>query len=1372
MDGQDPEATASGRWDALAKRDAAEARQALLLRFIDVLGLTTDPAEMRLAALRLLGEHLGLARIHYFDAEEAADGSWSHVIEHGYERDSDREKLVGRYAFGDTGSWMFKGFSRGDVIAVPDTGTHPGLSRAQRDACRAIGVAAFVSLPMRRNDAYVAGIGAHDTAPRVWTKTDVDLIREVAGRAWVAAERAHEEQTLRVHEAEQREALELRVTQATEELKDGLDLLGGVMEASRDWIEVLEAVRDEAGAIVDFRWVRTNAVSESKWGKVEGESLLNRNPGAVGEGIFAAFARVTETGIPEQHEPHRVHQPFDGWFHRSVTRFRDGVVTSTRDIDAWKAAEAEVLQLQGQSSLARLSECDDRIRTFVAAGGVSTYRLSPDGQLLYPLAGNALATTASPIRDWVSNLVPEDDRAEVTSAFQRAIETRSLFELEHRVRLADGCIGWVRSRAVPLIGADGEIREWLGACSDITDGMRAQERLRQSEAKYRSLFASMNEGLAITELVRSADGAVVDAHFLELNPAYERLTGFSRERALGRRASEIFPSFAAEWLEVCERVVRTGKPERFERFIAETDRWFVFHFTPLEGADMFAAFYDDITQRKRAETNLQQSQVELTAELANTKQLQTLSSLLVQGEDDALYEPILGAAMAIMKADFASIHVVDAPTGDLRLLGYRHFHPDSADFWKNISATASTSCGAALRKRERQISLASAIEDPVERGYCRLSGIESMQSTPLTARDGRVIGMISTYWRQPYTPKDADFRSFDVLVRQTADAFERSDAEKALRQSEARLSAALDSVPVGLAVMNAEGQSLISNAEFGRFLPSGLLPSRDPQGPSRWRGWDACGAPLAPQDFPGARALRGERVVPGQDMLFTNVDGKEIWTNVATAPVRDAANAVVGLVGVVSNVDDQKRTLEALRASEERLLQFGEASQDVLWIRDVETLQWAYLTPAFETIYGLGRDAALAGDTFSNWQGLILPEDREAAVAAIKRVAGGERVTFEYRIRRPSDGAIRWLRDTDFPIVDDNGNVILIGGIGHDFTDVREAELRFRTLVEGMPQLVWRAIEEGEWTWASPQWSAYTGQQKADYSGSGWLEALHPDDREGARSAWSRAAEQGGFDVEYRLRLQGDGEYHWFQTRAAPVRDHNGAVIEWLGTSTDIHDLRELQARQEVLVAELQHRTRNLIGVVRSTADKTARSSSDMSDFRARFRDRLDALSRVQGLLSRLNDHDRVTFDELIDTELAAMGGQAGRVEIDGPAGVRLRSTTVQTLAMALHELATNALKYGALAQNRGRLAITWRLGVVAYGEPPWLHIDWRESGVAMPPLGEGAQGSGQGRELIERALPYQLGARTSYVLGPDGVHCNISVPVSASTGDPTREPG
>jgi two-component sensor histidine kinase len=210
--------------------------------------------------------------------------------------------------------------------------------------------------------------------------------------------------------------------------------------------------------------------------------------------------------------------------------------------------------------------------------------------------------------------------------------------------------------------------------------------------------------------------------------------------------------------------------------------------------------------------------------------------------------------------------------------------------------------------------------------------------------------------------------------------------------------------------------------------------------------------------------------------------------------------------------------------------------------------------------------------------------------------------------------------------------------------------------------------------------------------------------------------------------------------------------------------LRESQDRLVSVVAELQHRTRNLINVVGTIAKGTLRTSKTFDDFSATFQDRLEVLGRAQGLLFRTHEGGRVTFDELINTELSAQCVQVeenGPVTLDGPKGIPLRSRTVQSLAMALHELMTNAVKYGALKQPNGHLAVRWRQETLAESGKPWLHLDWKESGVEMPPLGAKPQGSGQGRELIERVLPYQFDARTTFAMEPDGVHCTISLPAS-----------
>ena len=190
--------------DQIAARDKAEkalriteARQALLLELSDALRTLSDPQEMHQAATRLLGEHLGLARTYFFKVERDADGGWVHVIERGHRNDPGLREFVGHHALKDFGEEMFETFARGEVVSVADIEGIRGLTEPQRAAYRALGVTAFVNVPLLRDGKYTAGIGGHDTRPRQWTLDEFDLIREVASRTWTASERARAEVALR-----------------------------------------------------------------------------------------------------------------------------------------------------------------------------------------------------------------------------------------------------------------------------------------------------------------------------------------------------------------------------------------------------------------------------------------------------------------------------------------------------------------------------------------------------------------------------------------------------------------------------------------------------------------------------------------------------------------------------------------------------------------------------------------------------------------------------------------------------------------------------------------------------------------------------------------------------------------------------------------------------------------------------------------------------------------------------------------------------------------------------------------------------------------------------------------------------------------------
>jgi two-component system CheB/CheR fusion protein len=337
---------------------------------------------------------------------------------------------------------------------------------------------------------------------------------------------------------------------------------------------------------------------------------------------------------------------------------------------------------------------------------------------------------------------------------------------------------------------------------------------------------------------------------------------------------------------------------------------------------------------------------------------------------------------------------------------------------------------------------------------------------------------------------------------------------------------------------------------------------------------------------------------------------------------------------------------------------------------------------------------------------------------------------------------------------------------------LRTSEQRFRSIAEATTNSLYRVDATG--TALVEVYGAVISPHSRDAAPSTtWSEDyVHPDDRVGNMAAWKRAMTTG---TPYRNELRArraDGSWGWILSHAVPLRDEQGRVAEWIGSATDINErkcaqealeadvdsLLRLQRQQKVLVSELQHRTRNLLAVVRAIASQTLVQDDDDHKLES-FLERLSSLGRVQGLLSRA-EGERVKLIDIVDAEIRACGDSFGsRLEIHGP-DVNLSSYQVQTIALALHELLTNALKYGALAQPSGRLSLTWETWRGANGQPR-LVLAWRESGVTIPP--DAPARRGYGRELIEEALRFSLRAETQFVFHSDGVWCRIEMPLETA---------
>jgi signal transduction histidine kinase len=198
--------------------------------------------------------------------------------------------------------------------------------------------------------------------------------------------------------------------------------------------------------------------------------------------------------------------------------------------------------------------------------------------------------------------------------------------------------------------------------------------------------------------------------------------------------------------------------------------------------------------RTAPEALARQTEEQLEAELRDSRLLQEISAQLIQEQNvAALYEKIIDAAVAIMRSQFASMQMLypeRGEGGELLLLAFRGFNPQAAKFWEWVRADSESTCGVALRSGQRVIAAdverCDFMAGTADLATYLQTGIRAVQTTPLFSRDGQLVGMISTHWREPHQPSERDLRLLDILARQAADLIERRRTEEVLREADRR----------------------------------------------------------------------------------------------------------------------------------------------------------------------------------------------------------------------------------------------------------------------------------------------------------------------------------------------------------------------------------------------------------------------------------------------------------------------------------------------------------------------------------------------------------------------------------------------------------
>lgn len=400
--------------------------------------------------------------------------------------------------------------------------------------------------------------------------------------------------------------------------------------------------------------------------------------------------------------------------------------------------------------------------------------------------------------------------------------------------------------------------------------------------------------------------------------------------------------------------------------------------------------------------------------------------------------------------------------------------------------------------------------------------------------------------------------------------------------------------------------------------------------------------------------------------------------------------------------------------------------------------------PAAVRIFGWA-EAEMVGQSIRK----IIPADRQSEEDDIlARIARGERVRSFETVRLRKDGSLINVSLTVSPVLDRDGRIIAASKIARDVTERQvaqaahaQSELKFRMLADNISQLAWIAEPGGDLIWYNRRWYEYTGTVFEDMKGWGWVAVHHDDHIDRVREHFS-ACIASGTEWEDTFPLRGaDGQFRWFLSRAKPIRDDDGAIVNWFGTNTDVSELLEKEEQIRILLMEVNHRSKNMLSVVQALA---RRSGSSDATFLERFENRLASLSANQDLLVR-RGWATIPIDDLVEAQLGILGRDSRvLVKTCGP-GFDLSPRSAEIIGMALHELATNALKYGALSCSGGEVWLSWDRSA-----DDRLWIEWREKG--GPTIERPPSATGFGTTLIRHIPARSLKAEVTLDYSPDGL--------------------
>ncbi|MGY2049250.1 PAS domain-containing protein [Methylobacterium sp. JK268] len=498
------------------------------------------------------------------------------------------------------------------------------------------------------------------------------------------------------------------------------------------------------------------------------------------------------------------------------------------------------------------------------------------------------------------------------------------------------------------------------------------------------------------------------------------------------------------------------------------------------------------------------------------------------------------------------------------------------------------------------------------------------------------------------------------------------------------------------------------------------------------------------------------------EQCWRRPDGGTVWVTVRAGPPRPGAEGQRRVL-IVEPAEDHGA---AARAEQTRLALSSAGLGDWNWSRAGGRIT---LSERAAEILGLPPGPST---TWEDLQLRLHRDDLERARAAVQEAAPlGRAYAIDVRYRRPADDQEVWISARGRAQLAPDGSVTGMIGVVQDVTareearralHDREQRLRVATSVAALGIFEWHVLDD-QALWENERMWEIFGRRPRDGTISMtefFRTVMHPEDRGPFRAAVAAALRgEGVLHAAGRIRRASDGAWRTIEMAGRFERDNPGGLPRRLiGVVADITDRRVAEERQTLLIRELHHRVKNTLATVQAIVGSTARTASSIESFYEAFVGRIMSLAHTHSVLTE-DVWQTASLRGLLENELrpyadgAMTPQEEGRITLDGPA-VDLASEIAVPIGMAIHELTTNAAKYGALSGRGGRVQVSWSL---EEEDRPILRFEWRESGGprVVPPTRQGF-----GSRLLQRVLSTQVQASVAIDYAPEGLRLTMLAPL------------